>query len=159
KNRRTRSWQLVDRLRARYLFLLSATPIENDLVEIYNVLTLLKPGLFSTEAEFKRAFVSGASRLPKDPSRLRLLLREVMVRNTRASIDVQLPPRFATTLRAAPQGQEAQLHADVASAVRAAVRAGSLSLGSAGEILRALGCSPAAAAEPLARHLGAESAR
>jgi superfamily II DNA or RNA helicase len=156
KNRKTRSWQLVDRLRSRYLMLLSATPIENDLVEIYNVLTLLKPGLFSTEAEFKRAFASGKSRLPKDPARLRALLREVMVRNTRAVVDAPLPPRFATTLRADPGPAEAELHARVDAAVRAAVRAGTLALGGAGEVLRMLGSAPVAAADALARWLGPE---
>ena len=50
KSRSTRSWQIVDQLRSRFLLLLSATPVENDLIEIYNMLSLLKPGLFSTEA-------------------------------------------------------------------------------------------------------------
>jgi superfamily II DNA or RNA helicase len=162
KNRKTRSWQLVDRLRSRYLMLLSATPVENDLVEIYNVLTLLKPGLFSTEAEFKRAFASPKSRLPKDPARLRSLLREVMVRNTRALVDAPLPPRFATTLHAEPGPAEADLNARVVAAVRAAVRAGTLPLGGAGEVLRLLGSAPGAAVDAFARHLGpafAEAAR
>ncbi len=158
KNRRTRSWQLVDHLRARYLMLLSATPVENDIVEIYNVLTLLKPGLFSTEAEFKRAFANGASRLPKDPERLRALLREVMVRNTRAQIDAPLPPRFATTLHAEPGPAEHEFNQSVTAAVRAAVRDGRLSLGGAGEVLRLCGSAPIAAVDALARHLGPEFA-
>jgi SNF2 family DNA or RNA helicase len=158
KNRKTRSWQLVDRLRSRYLMLLSATPIENDLVEIYNVLTLLKPGLFSTEAEFKRAFTTGKSRLPKDPARLRHLLREVMVRNTRSLVDAPLPSRFATTLRAEPSGAEAERYAQVAAAVRGLVARGELALPAAGDLLRALGSAPAAAIDVLQRRLGASFA-
>lgn len=158
KNRKTRSWQLVDTLRPRYLFLLSATPIENDLIEIYNVLTLLKPGLFSTEADFRHAFMSGKSRLPTDPARLRALLREVMVRNTRALVDAQLPPRFATTLRAAPTGAEADVYARVTAAVRDGIRQGTLTLARAGEVLRAVGSAPFAAVDAVARHLGAELA-
>lgn len=155
KNRRTSSWQLVDGLRSRFLLLLSATPIQNDLVEIYNVMTLLKPGLFSTEAEFKRNFVRrGEGRKPKDPARMRTLLREVMIRNTRALAEARLPPRFATTLRAAPGPAEAAFHDDLDRTVRARLADGALSLGKAGELLRAAGSSPAAAAASLARHLG-----
>jgi SNF2 family DNA or RNA helicase len=158
KNRRTRSWQMVDSLKARFLLLLSATPIENDLVEIYNVLTLLKPGLFSTEAEFKRAFVGKSGREPKDAERLRGLLREVMVRNTRALADVRLPPRFATTLRATPGAPEAELYRRVETALRAALADGRCTRARMGEILRALGSAPHAAVEPIARHLGPELA-
>ncbi len=149
KNRQSRSWQLVDGLRARFLLLLSATPVENDLIEIYNLLSLLKPGLFSTEAEFKRAFVGGTGRKVKDPTRLRALLREVMIRNTRALAEAKLPPRFAATLRAAPEAAEAALYADVSAAVRAALQAGTLPRHLAGEILRAAGSSPVAAASLL----------
>ncbi len=158
KNRRTRSWQLVDRLRARFLLLLSATPVENDLVEIHNMLSLLKPGLFSTEAEFKRAFLTaGKSRAVKDPVRLRALLREVMIRNTRALAEAKLPPRYATTLRAVPGASEAEFVARMAAAVRAALAMGSLARGRAGEILRAAGSSPHAAA-PLLESLEPELA-
>jgi SNF2 family DNA or RNA helicase len=151
KNRRSRSWQLVDRLRARFLLLLSATPVENDLVEIHNVLSLLKPGLFSTEAAFKKAFLaSGKSRAVKDPVRLRSLLREVMIRNTRALAEAKLPPRYATTLRALPDAGEAELLALVTAGVRAALRAGRLARVQAAEILRAAGSSLRAAADRLA---------
>ncbi len=178
KNRRSRSWQLVDRLRSRFLLLLSATPVENDLIEIYNLLSLLKPGLFSTEAEFRRAFVRGGAagdvarkvrdgqsavsaplgraskaRAVKDPLKLRSLLREVMIRNTRALAEAKLPPRFATTLRAAPSASEAELYASVCASVRLALETGRLARSVAGEILRATGSSPAAAAALLESRL------
>ncbi|MGQ0615010.1 MAG: DEAD/DEAH box helicase [Planctomycetaceae bacterium] len=155
KNRHTRSWQLVDRIRSRFLLLLSATPVENSLVEIYNVLSLLKPGLFSTEAEFRRAFVGhGGDRRPRDPERLRSLLREAMIRNTRALAEAKLPPRFAATLRAEPGPEEAALYSDVATAVKESMRAGRLPAHGAGEILRAAGACPAAAGPALRRTLG-----
>ena len=155
KNRRTRSWRVVDRLRSRFLLLLSATPIENELVEIYNVLTLLRPGHFSTESEFRRTFVGGAGpRTVKDPGLLRKLLREVMIRNTRALAEAKLPPRFATTLRAAPSESEARFYADLGSAVRAGIAAGTLSPLAAGEVLRRAGSSPGAALATIERVAG-----
>lgn len=146
RSRTSRSWQLVDRLRSRFLLLLSATPVENDLIEIYNLLSLLKPGLFSTEAGFRRAFVGGTGRTVKEPQKLRALLREVMIRNTRALAEAKLPPRYATTLRAAPAPAEAGFYAAVLAAVRTAMQEGRLPRPLAGEILRAAGSCPSAAA-------------
>ncbi|MCA1574215.1 MAG: DEAD/DEAH box helicase family protein, partial [Acidobacteria bacterium] len=53
KNRSTANWKLVNALQKRFLLLLSATPVQNNLVELYNLLTLLKPGIFKTEKEFR----------------------------------------------------------------------------------------------------------
>lgn len=155
KNRRTRSWKLVDTIRSRFLLLLSATPVENSLVEIYNVLSLLRPGLFSTQAEFKRTFVGpGQGRTPKDPAQLRSLLREVMIRNTRALSEAHLPMRFAATLRATPNPEEAALYADVSRNVKEALHDGRLGSGVSSEILRAIAACPPSAADLLRRHLG-----
>jgi SNF2 family DNA or RNA helicase len=49
KNRATANWKVVNALNKRFLLLLSATPVQNSLVELYNLLTLLKPGIFKTE--------------------------------------------------------------------------------------------------------------
>jgi hypothetical protein len=40
------SYRLVNALQKRYLLLLSATPVQNNLIELYNLLTLLQPGIF-----------------------------------------------------------------------------------------------------------------
>ncbi|MGE3752813.1 MAG: DEAD/DEAH box helicase [Planctomycetota bacterium] len=154
KNERTLLWQLVDRIRARYLLLLSATPVENDLLEIYNVLSLLRPGLFSTQADFKRRFVAAGRRTPKDPVALRALLRQVMIRNTRAVADARLPPRFATTLRATSTDEERAFRTNLDAAIRERLAEGSLSRALVGELLRAAGARPPAAARLVERHLG-----
>jgi len=159
KNRGSRSWQLVDRLRSRFLLLLSATPVENDLVEIYNMITLLKPGMFSTEGEFKRAFVGpGGGRTVKDPARLRSILRQAMIRNTRALAEAKLPPRFAATLRAEPGEEERAWYADLGLAVRADLETGRLARAAAAEILRAAGSAPAAAVSRLRERVSTELA-
>ncbi len=42
RDRSSASWKLVDALNKRFLLLLSATPVQNDLVELYTLLTLLE---------------------------------------------------------------------------------------------------------------------
>lgn len=107
KNRNTLNWKLVDALQKRFLILLSATPVQNSLVELYNLLTLLKPGIFKTEKEFRSAYMTpGKPRIPLNRQQLRDLMREVMIRNTRSLVDVRLPPRHAVTIRLDAEGDE-----------------------------------------------------
>ncbi len=111
KNRATQNWRLVNALKRRHLFLLSATPVQNNLLELYNLLTLLEPGHLKTESDFKRQYVRrGNPRDPRNRERLRSLLGEVMVRNTRSLVQMDLPARYAQTILAQPQGEEAALY-------------------------------------------------
>lgn len=111
KNRHTLSWKLVNQLEKRFILLLSATPVQNNLVELYNLITLLKPGLFKTEKAFKQAYVKrGSPKIPLNPEKLRTLLREVMIRNTRSQVGIHLPPRYATTFYLDPRPGEAEIY-------------------------------------------------
>jgi SNF2 family DNA or RNA helicase len=119
KNRQTQNWKLVNALKKRFILLLTATPVQNNLVELYNLLTLIKPGLLSTEAEFKREYVkSRDGRVAKNMEKLRQLMREVMVRNTRSGVDVKLPKRFASTIACQPTEGERELYEAVNAYLR-----------------------------------------
>jgi hypothetical protein len=58
KNRNTLNWKLVNALKKRFLLLLTATPVENNLMELYNLITLLKPGQLKTATAFRDAFMT-----------------------------------------------------------------------------------------------------
>ncbi len=118
KNRTTANWKLVNALNKRFLLLLSATPVQNSLIELYNLLTLLKPGIFKTEKEFRASYVmSGRPRVPANRESMRDLMRDVMIRNTRSLVDVKLPPRHATTLRLEPTDEERSCYLELTGLV------------------------------------------
>jgi len=122
KRRGTEGYRLVDGLKSRFLLLLTATPVETDLDELYNLVNLLKPGQLATPAGFKRQFVARGDPLsPMNREKLRELLAEVMVRNTRAAagLEVRLPPRFARTIVVEPSPEEAALYREIVLSVRA----------------------------------------
>jgi SNF2 family DNA or RNA helicase len=111
KNKTTLAWKLVNALQKKFIFLLTATPVQNDLMELHNLLTLLKPGVLKTEAQFRKEYVArGDVRMPKNRESLKELLREVMIRNTRSLVDVKLPKRFATTITVQPSPLEKELY-------------------------------------------------
>jgi len=119
KNRASAGWQLVNDLRKRFLLLLSATPVGNNLTELYNLIQLLRPGLLQGEAQFRREYgqIEALSQ-PGRRDRLRELLREVMVRNTRAHIDLTLPKRIAATHIVRPAPEEANVLDALAAVIR-----------------------------------------
>jgi SNF2 family DNA or RNA helicase len=120
KNRASVSWKLVNGLQKKYVLFLTATPVQNDLEELYNLITILKPGQLKTPRQFRRQFVvRGDPRLPKNRGRLRELLADVMVRHSRGQVALQLPPRRAQTVRLPLASEERALYDDVSAFIRA----------------------------------------
>jgi hypothetical protein len=91
----------------RFLLLLTATPVQNSLEELYNLVTLLQPGQLPSPKEFRARFMDPKRpRQPRAPEELRRLLGQVMIRNTRANAGIALPPRRAETALFEPDAAE-----------------------------------------------------
>ncbi|MBU0989049.1 MAG: DEAD/DEAH box helicase, partial [Proteobacteria bacterium] len=102
-----------------FLLLLTATPVENNLMELYNLVTLLKPGQLKTASEFRNEFMTrGDPTDPRNRSRLRELLGQVMIRNTRALAKIGIPPRFAQTIKVEPDRLELNLYERISALTR-----------------------------------------
>ena len=154
RDRASQGWKLVDALNKRFLLLLSATPVQNDLIELYNLLTLLKPGIFKTLKEFRNAHMTpGKPRQPANPERLRALMRDAMIRNTRAVVALKLPRRHATTIKVDGAPGEAEAYAGLVAAARRLASDGGVGKHrlTLNHLLSAGGSSPAAAAAAVAR--------
>lgn len=96
KSHRGATYRFIEKIERDFILLLTATPLQNDLRELYNLVTLLRPGQLGTWEEFKSGhLVAGDHRQPKDPDALRALTHEVMIRTRRSSVvdDLDLPPR------------------------------------------------------------------
>lgn len=119
RNRTTLAWKLINQIQKRFILLLSATPLQNNLIELFNLITLLKPGQFKTEKLFRQEYLmKGNPRKPSNEEKMRELLRDVMIRNTRSVIDLKLPRRFATTLRIEPTEEEKRIYEELNNYLR-----------------------------------------
>jgi SNF2 family DNA or RNA helicase len=58
KNQRTDAYRFVNAIRKRYVLMLTATPVHNDLIELYNLVTILRPGHLGTRRTFRQNFVT-----------------------------------------------------------------------------------------------------
>ena len=152
---RSASGKLIRELRSRHLLLLTATPVENRLQDLYEMVSLVAPGLLGTAAQFRAAHGAGSAapdHEPRNVATLRKRTAEVMIRHRRSEVSVLLPQRLAETLRVEPSGAERDWYSDLTARVRAeagpATPSRRLALRS---VAKLAGSSPAAAAPTLAK--------
>lgn len=109
KNSKTRNWQLINQLRKKYLLLVTATPIQNDMRELFNLINLLRPGQLGNATSFRSTHVH-SKRNPKNPQALRTAVGEVMVRNRREAGDVLFTERFVEVVPITLSKEEQMLY-------------------------------------------------
>ncbi|MCX6044294.1 MAG: SNF2-related protein [Chloroflexi bacterium] len=119
KNRSTLAWQFVNQIRKRYVLLLTATPVQNDLMELYSLITILSPGQLGTVRAFRNHFLEQADeRQPKNARSLRRLLNDVMIRNRRSKVNITFPRRQAAIYHLQLSEPEWLLYSDVTDYIR-----------------------------------------
>jgi len=156
KNSASRNWRFVAGLHKKYMLLLTATPIQNDMDELFNLVSLLKPGQLHTYDEYLARYVATLDhRVPARITELRGRLRGVMVRNRRG-ISFTLPPRRVHSLPVRLTAAERRLYDDVTEFVRDAwgVSSGRLPLPARLTLIvlqREIGSSTFATAQTLAK--------
>jgi SNF2 family DNA or RNA helicase len=157
KNPGSASGRLVRSLRAHHLLLLTATPVENRLDDLFQLVSLVRPGLLGTPKEFRSRhgghFGPGdSSAVPRNLDALRDAMREAMVRHRRSEVEVMLPRRLARTRCITPSAEEAELYRAVSDRVRGEGRGAAPSrILALGSLQRLAGSSPAALAPSLER--------
>jgi len=119
KSRFTQRFKFVNRIKKKYVLMLTATPVHNDLTELYSLVTILKPGLLGTIRAFKKQYVSKQdSRKPKNEAKLKKLLSEVMIRNRRSNVGIDFPPRRAAIYHLNLSPEEQRLYQEVTDYIR-----------------------------------------
>jgi SNF2 family DNA or RNA helicase len=92
KNKNTKNYQFINEIKKKYCLLLTATPVQNDLNELFNLITLLKPGHLGQQGTFLTNYVSD-KRKPKNEGQLQKEISKVMIRNRRSDGDIEFTKR------------------------------------------------------------------
>ncbi|MFC6613764.1 DEAD/DEAH box helicase [Halopenitus salinus] len=120
KNEETDRYELIDQLRYNYAFFLTATPIQNELTDLYNVVSLLRPGLFGTRDVFHQYFINSDQETLVNRNELQDRLNKVMIRNRREDTDVDFTERRVDTRKFDPSPAERELYQAVSDYVKGA---------------------------------------
>ncbi len=117
KNSATVGYRFVNGLQKKYCLMLTATPIQNNLKELYNLIGLIKPGQLGSYRSFKSKFVQD-KRTPKNPQELKELLDQVMIRNRRDEGTVQFTKRIVHPIIVSLTPKEQEIYQRVTDFVK-----------------------------------------
>ncbi len=94
KNPGSKTYQAVSRLKSQYRLVLTGTPIENSLSDLWAQMNFLNKGLLGNLAYFKREFISPIEKKsdPEKQAQLQLLIQPFILRRTKAEVASDLPP-------------------------------------------------------------------
>ncbi|MBT4136167.1 DEAD/DEAH box helicase [archaeon] len=114
KDRRSIRTRFVDKIQKKRFLILTATPFQNDLIELYNLLNLLKKGHLGTIQSFRKNFLEkGNKRKPVQPEELKRKLKEVMVRRRRNETTVSYTNRIPRTISIELSDQEKIIYDEI----------------------------------------------
>ncbi|HEO8418680.1 DEAD/DEAH box helicase [Niallia sp. FSL W8-0635] len=97
KNNKTKNYEFVQNLKKKFCLLLTATPIQNRISEIFNLVSLLKPGHLGSESSFYEKYKKDARSIDDDEN-LKALVNKVMIRNRRHDTGIEWTKRIVEAI-------------------------------------------------------------
>ncbi|HXI72188.1 MAG TPA: DEAD/DEAH box helicase [Verrucomicrobiae bacterium] len=108
KNPSSQTAQIARQLRATHRLVLSGTPIENRLLDLWSLMSFAMPGALGSRAEFGRLF--DAKDDPFARQRLSARVRPFLIRRTKAQVARDLPDRMEEDLFCELEGEQKTLY-------------------------------------------------
>lgn len=95
KNPSSKSFKSVRVLRSRYRLVLSGTPVENTVGDLWTQLTFLNPGLLGAQAFFNEEYVQAIEKRKDEEKakKLQAIIKPFVLRRTKEQVAAELPPK------------------------------------------------------------------
>ncbi|MCA9148061.1 MAG: DEAD/DEAH box helicase [Planctomycetales bacterium] len=112
KNTATKRSQAVMQLQANFRLILTGTPMENHLGELWNLFRFIVPGLLGSQDEFRSRFAIPIERdnCRATRNRLKKLIQPFLLRRTKSEVLTELPSRTESVLEVELSPAEAALY-------------------------------------------------
>ncbi|WOC13606.1 DEAD/DEAH box helicase [Gordonia sp. MP11Mi] len=95
KNHTSKTHQAARRLPVRFKLAITGTPLENRVMELWSLVSIVAPGLYNSPKTFKEHFADPIEK-GEEPERLAVLrrrLRPIMLRRTKSQVLADLPAK------------------------------------------------------------------
>ncbi len=95
KNHAAKTYAAARRLPARFKLAITGTPVENNLMDLWSMLSIVAPGLFPSPQKFTEHYRTPIERGgdPEVLAALRRRIRPLMRRRTKEQVAAELPPK------------------------------------------------------------------
>ena len=123
KNWRSQRWQVLLNFSTRHRLLITGTPLQNDLMELWALMHFLMPDLFSSHAEFKNWFANPLSAMvdgtqvlnQKLVVRLHSILRPFIMRRLKSDVEKTLPDKHEHIVKCTLSRRQRRLYEEYIS--------------------------------------------
>jgi superfamily II DNA or RNA helicase len=95
KNPASKSFKAVRSLKSRHKLILSGTPVENSVGDLWTQLTFLNPGLLGTQSFFNEEYVQAIEKKKDEEKarKLQAIIKPFVLRRTKEQVAEELPPK------------------------------------------------------------------
>ncbi len=120
KNPSSKSYQCVRQLKSRFKLILSGTPVENSVNDLWTQMSFINPGLLGTQQYFQNEFVTPIEKKKDEDKarKLQALIKPFVLRRTKEQVATELPPKTETLFYCKMSEEQSSVYEKVKSEYR-----------------------------------------
>jgi SNF2 family DNA or RNA helicase len=120
KSPSSKSYQCVRQLKSRFKLILSGTPVENSVNDLWTQMSFINPGLLGTQQYFQNEFVTPIEKKKDEDKarKLQALIKPFVLRRTKEQVATELPPKTETLLYCKMSEEQSAVYEKVKSEYR-----------------------------------------
>jgi len=120
KNPSSKSYQCVRQLKSRFKLILSGTPVENSVNDLWTQMSFINPGLLGIQQYFQNEFVTPIEKKKDEDKarRLQALIKPFVLRRTKEQVATELPPKTESLFYCQMSDEQASVYEKVKSEYR-----------------------------------------
>ncbi|MBD1385754.1 DEAD/DEAH box helicase [Mucilaginibacter rigui] len=120
KNPSSKSFQSVRQLKSRFKLILSGTPVENSVNDLWTQMSFINPGLLGAQQFFQNEFVTPIEKKKDEDKarKLQAIIKPFVLRRTKEQVATELPPKTETLFYCKMSEEQAEVYDKVKSEYR-----------------------------------------
>jgi superfamily II DNA or RNA helicase len=120
KNPSSKSYQSVRQLKSKFKLILSGTPVENSVNDLWTQMSFINPGLLGIQQYFQNEFVTPIEKKKDEDKarKLQALIKPFVLRRTKEQVATELPPKTENLFYCQMSEEQAAVYERVKSEYR-----------------------------------------
>ncbi|SDE17279.1 Helicase conserved C-terminal domain-containing protein [Mucilaginibacter pineti] len=120
KNPSSKSFMAVKQLKSRFKLILSGTPVENSVNDLWTQMSFINPGLLGSQQFFQNEFVTPIEKKKDEDKarKLQALIKPFVLRRTKEQVATELPPKTENLFYCQMSEEQASVYEKVKSEYR-----------------------------------------
>ncbi|OCX52383.1 helicase SNF2 [Mucilaginibacter sp. PPCGB 2223] len=120
KNPSSKSYKSVKQLKSAYKLILSGTPVENSVNDLWTQMSFINPGLLGSQQFFQNEFVTPIEKKKDEEKarKLQAIIKPFVLRRTKEQVATELPPKTENLFYCQMSEEQANVYEKVKSEYR-----------------------------------------